>query len=102
MRCHRPSHTGWVGDAGGPARAAARDPPKIPGITAAERCFAGAGQTVFMVDRVWPQHVFGKIWVRSFQRRAGPRPARHEHRLATAGETRLPVCSVTLFGDSVR
>eukprot|EP00661_Eupelagonemidae_sp_cell13_P016444 gene16444-biopygen21794 len=37
------------------------------------------------------QHVFGTTGIQSFQRRAGPRPARHEQRLASAGGTGLPV-----------
>eukprot|EP00661_Eupelagonemidae_sp_cell13_P000758 gene759-biopygen9218 len=36
------------------------------------------------------QHLFGKIGLRSFQRRAGTRPVRHPQRLDSAGEAALP------------
>eukprot|EP00661_Eupelagonemidae_sp_cell13_P015703 gene15703-biopygen14278 len=45
------------------------------------------------------QHVFGTTGIRSFQRWAGPRLARHQRRLASAGENRAPGNSGGTPGD---
>eukprot|EP00661_Eupelagonemidae_sp_cell13_P014757 gene14757-biopygen21671 len=73
------------------AWAAARGLPAFPGIT-------GSPVSPALTSRGVVQHVFGKLGTRSFQRGAGPRPARHARRLASAGETALPVIQVTPAG----
>eukprot|EP00661_Eupelagonemidae_sp_cell13_P017620 gene17620-biopygen9884 len=58
------------------------------------------GRTVSMASRAWSRTSMEILsGRRSFQTGAGPRPARHAHWLASAGETRLPVIPGILFWD---